>query len=94
MTMAIEITHVQFGSTTHTADEIVRYKWVNPESGKVGTSDKPTMVAWVAKGGAAHVGKGSNRVRVVVVRPDRGDAYVRTHADGKGVNNLVNLPRF
>jgi hypothetical protein len=93
--MAIEITHVRFGGTVRTADEIIRYRWVNPESGKVGEIDKPSLVAWLeVKGGEAHVGSGAHRVRVAVVRPGRGTPYLRTHADGLGANNLVNLDTF
>lgn len=93
--MAIEITHVRFGGTVRTADEIIRYRWVNPESGKVGDIDKPSLVAWVeVKGGEAFVGSGADRVRVAVVRPGRESPYLRTHADGQGANNLVNLDTF
>lgn len=93
--MAIEITKVRFGGTARTADEIIRYRWVNPESGKVGEIDKPSLVAWVeVRGGEASVGSGDDRVRVTVVRPGRGNPYLRTHADAQGANNLVNLDTF
>lgn len=93
--MAIEITHVRFGSTTKTEDEIVRYRWKNIGSGTTGESDKPTLVAWVERNpGAASVGSGTNRVEVRVVDPVRGQKYLRTYADGKWTNNLVNLPTF
>jgi exosome complex RNA-binding protein Rrp42 (RNase PH superfamily) len=53
------------------------------------------MVAFLeGKGGAAYVGAGTTRVLVGVVRPDTGAPYLRTYADGKWTNNLVNLPTF
>lgn len=92
--MSIEITHVRFGSTKKTEDEIVSYKWKN-QDGKVAQSDKPTMVDWIDnKKGTAYVGAGSNRVNVGVVKPQGGQPYLRTHADGKWTNNLLNLPTF
>ncbi|WP_062518493.1 DUF3892 domain-containing protein [Demequina gelatinilytica] len=90
--MAIEITHVRFGSTRKTEDEIVRYKWIG--TGKVGDTDKASLVKWVDDNGKAYVGKGAARVPVGVVRPDYGQPYLRTYADGKWTNNLLSLPTF
>lgn len=92
--MAIEITHVRFGSTTRTEDEIVRYRWRNPADGAIGDNDKPSMVEWVDGGGHAYVSSGYSRVSVGVVRPTYGQPYLRTYADGQWTNNLVNLPTF
>jgi hypothetical protein len=93
--MSIEITHVRFGSTKKTEDEIVSYKWKNDQTGKVGQSDKPAMVDWIdIKNGKAYVGSGTNRVSVGVVKPQSGQPYLRTYADGKWTNNLLNLPTF
>ncbi|MGN7964915.1 DUF3892 domain-containing protein [Microbacterium sp. 22179] len=92
--MSIEITHVRFGSTKKTEDEIVRYKWRGIESNDTGESAKPTLVAWVDDNGKAYVGSGSSRVSVGVVKPQQGQPFLRTYADGKWTNNLVNLPTF
>lgn len=93
--MAIEITHVRFGSTRHTDDEIIRYKWREIGGTSTGENDKPSLVEWVDKpANAAYVGSGNNRVNVAVVRPPQGKPFLRTHADGKWTNNLVNLPTF
>lgn len=93
--MAIEITHVRFGSTKRTEDEIVSYKWKNLSDSGTGVSDKPTLVAWVDdKLNTAYVVSGGNRVNVGVVRPQGAQPYLRTYADGKWTNNLVNLPTF
>lgn len=93
--MSIEITHVRFGSTKKTEDEIVSYKWKNDQTAKVGQSDKPAMVDWIDnKNGKAFVGTGSQRVSVRTVHPDNGEPYLRTYADGKWTNNLLSLPTF
>lgn len=93
--MAIEITHVRFGGTVKTEDEIVRYRWRNISTGTTGDNDKPTMVVWVGKKeNSAYVGSGADRVKVGVVRPTPGQPYIRTYADGEWTNNLVNLPTF
>lgn len=92
--MAIEITHVRFGST-RTEAQIVRYKWKSFSNGEIGDSDKPTLVDWINnKNGAAYVGSGSSRVNVAVVRPQTGQPYLRTYADSKWTNNLLTLPTF
>lgn len=92
--MSVQITHIRLaGGTGH--EHIVRYKWRGIESGKVGESDKPSMVAWIElKKGAAYVGVGASRVNVKVVRPSAGQPYLRTYADGKWTNNLLSLPHF
>lgn len=93
--MAIEITHVRFGGTTRTEDEIVRYRWINIQTGTIGDNDKPTMVLWVGKAeNTAYVGSGTDRVDVGVVRPTGAQPFLRTHADGTWTNNLLNLPTF
>jgi len=94
-TVSIEITHVRFGGTKKTEDEIVLYKWKNDQSSDTGQSDKPTLVDWISnKNGRAFVGAGSSRVDVGVVRPASGQPYLRTYADNMWTNNLVNLPTF
>ncbi len=92
--MAIEITRVRFGSTKKTEDEIVSYEWKGSADGAVKVSDKPALVKWVDEGGVAYVGSGTNRVSVGVVKPQVGYPYLRTHADGRWTNNLLNLPTF
>ncbi|QBE48240.1 DUF3892 domain-containing protein [Leucobacter triazinivorans] len=93
--MAIEITHVRFGSTSRTEDQFVRYKWKNVSDGNTGDSDKPTLVDWIDnKNGTAYVGSGPSRVNVGAVRPQSGQPHLRTYADGKWTNNLLNLPIF
>ena len=71
--MSIEITHVRFGGTKKTEDEIVQYQWRGLETDKVASSDKPTLVDWVDNGGKAYVGSGAHKVSVGVVRPQLGN---------------------
>lgn len=93
--MAVEITHIRFGSTEKTESTIVLYRWRNPSDGNTGDSDKPTMVDWISnKNGKAFVGSGTQRVEVGVVRPSGGQPYLRTYADGDWTNNLLSLPEF
>lgn len=93
--MAIEITHVRFGSTRKTEDEIVAYRWKDLGSGQIGESDKPSLVAWVDnESNKAYVGSGTNLVYVTSVHPANSQPYLRTYADGKWTNNLVSLPPF
>ncbi|WP_404351691.1 DUF3892 domain-containing protein [Phycicoccus jejuensis] len=92
--MSIEITHIRMsGGSGH--EHIVSYRWLNPADRATGTSDKPTMVAWVDNpSNSAYVGSGFQRAEVGVVRPQYGEPFLRTFADGQWNNNLLSLPRF
>lgn len=92
--MAIEITHVRYSGLQRHEQAIVRYKWRNTADGTGGDNDKPSLVAWVDGGGDAYVGSGRDRVNVGVVRPNPGQPYLRTYADGSWTNNLTALPTF
>jgi len=92
--MSIEITHVRFTGFQKTHESITAYKWRSRENSDVGSSDKPTLVAWVDDKGIAYVGAGSEQVRVGAVHPDSGAAYLRTYADDSWTNNLLSLPTF
>ena len=91
--MSLTITHIRFGDGPKTHSGIVRYKWKNDSNGNVEDSSRAAMVDWIeTKGGKAFVGVGSNRVNVYVV--DASPKHLRTAADGKWTNNLLNLPEF
>jgi len=92
--MSIEITHVKYSGTSKTHESIVEYKWKNQQTGKVASSTKPMLVAWVEDKGTAYVGANSQQVKVTAVRPSGLPAYLRTYADGKPTNNLLSLPTF
>jgi ribosomal protein S8E len=92
--MSIEITHIRLsGGSGH--EYITDYKWRNLQSGETGESNKPAMVEWVDKpANHAYVGSGVNQSEAGVVRPQYGQPYLRTYADGVWNNNLLALPRF
>lgn len=92
--MAVRITHIRLAGAPKLHESITHYRWENSADGKTGSSDKATMVAWVGDGNSAHVGSGANRATVGVVRPDNGQPYLRTYADGKWNNNLLSLPEY
>lgn len=93
--MSIQVTHVRFNGSIKTHESIVRYKWKSDQDGNVGDNDKPSMVAFIddAKG-AVHTGTGANSAAVGVVREANVQPFLRSYADGKWNNNLVNLPTF
>lgn len=94
--MSVQITHVRLSppnSNDHQA--ITHVAWTNPENGKSDNSTKPVMVDWIDnKGGSAYTSNGSKRASVGVVKPQVGEPYLRTYADGQWNNNLLSLPRF
>ena len=92
--MSIQITHIRLrGGSGH--EHIVSYQWRSLSNGNTGSSGKPTMVAWVGEPeNRAFVGTGTNRSEVGVIRPQHGQPYLRTYADGDWNNNLLSLPRF
>lgn len=92
--MSIQITHIRLnGGNSH--EHIVSYQWRNHSDGNAGASDKPTMVAWVDRPeNHAFVGGGATRSEAGVVRPQPGQPYLRTYADGQWNNNLLSLPHF
>jgi hypothetical protein len=92
--MTIEITHVRFSGTLKSHESITNYKWRNRENSNTGSSDKPTLVAWVDDNGSAYVGSGSQQVEVGTVHPSGSAPYLRTLADGTWSNNLLSLPTF
>ncbi|MEK0209522.1 DUF3892 domain-containing protein [Bifidobacterium mongoliense] len=93
--MAITITNVRFNGSVKEESEIIAYRWREIGSGKIGNDNKPDLVNWIKnQKGKAYVGTGSNRVDVGVVEPTHGAPYLRTYADGRWTNNLVNLPIF
>ena len=91
--MAIQITAVRLsGGDKH--EHIVHLWWTDRADGKVGDNSRASIVAWIETGGKAYTDDGrGNRADVAVVTPERGEKYLRTHADGKWSDNLLALPR-
>ena len=93
--MAIQITHIRLSANGSGHESITHYKWRNDIGGETGHTDKPTLVTWVdTASNSAYVSSGSSRVAVGLVRPQYGEPYLRTHANGVWTDNLLALPRF
>ena len=93
--MSIRITAVHLvGGVTH--QHIAEVKWDTLETSGSGQSPRANIVAWLdtSTTNVAWVGTGANAVRVHVVRPAVGEAYIQTVADGQWANNLLSLPRY
>lgn len=89
--MSVQITHVRFeDSNNKTHESITAYRYV--EAGRDLYRWKADMVAYVEKGNKAYVGTGANQIEAAVI--DANPKYLRTYADGKWNNNLLNLPTF
>lgn len=90
--MATRITHIHLqGGNEH--EHITAVKW-KQDAGSTGESTKSQMVKFIQDGNSVYVTDGTTRVSVGVVKPQYGEPYLRTHADGKWTNNLLALPRF
>ena len=89
MVYIVEV-HMEGGSGhEHIAD----LGWRNPTDGKTGRSSRATMVDWIQnKDGVAKVTDRASTVDVGVVNVF--PPHLRTHADGKWMNNLLALPRY
>jgi len=89
----VYITAVQMstGGTGHEHIAIVR--WTDPANSKTDESTTATMVDWIDnQNGVAKVHSSPSDVTVGTV--DGTPKYLRTYADGKWSNNLLELPRF
>ncbi|QAY71412.1 DUF3892 domain-containing protein [Xylanimonas protaetiae] len=94
--MSVRITHIRLsgnGNVDH--EHITHYAWVSSEIGKAYASSKAAMVEWIDKeGGRAFVESAGTVVSVGVVKPHRGEPYLRTQANGVWTDSLLSLPRF
>lgn len=91
--MAVQITCINKDGGDHDDpnEGVTHLGWVN-ESGERGTSTRAGMVKFVKDGGKAYV-KDSTTMAYLVVRVSRaGNEYVKTVADGRETNNLLQLP--
>lgn len=88
----VQVTHVRMseGGTRH--EHIASVSWLNPESGKTGTSTVPAMVEYIHAGNRVYTCDGH---RVAVIRVvDANPPYIRTYADNSWTDNLLSLPKF
>lgn len=88
--MAVVVTGVRIPGFARTHEAITHFQWVDAATGRGAIYDKAQMVAWVERGQQAYVASPFGKVRVHVVNAS--PKYLRTVADGKWANNLVNLP--
>lgn len=91
----IEITAIKMqGGGGHEHVDAVR--WRNTSTLATGQSTTQTIVDWLSESQAnqAVVAAGGTWVYVGVVRVEGKAPYIRTHADGKPQDNLLDLPRF
>jgi len=92
--MSVKITCVNKDSGDHYDPylAITNLGWVNEQSGEKGKSTLSGMVKWIEGGGVAYTKDAYNKVAYLVVRTSRyGNKYVRTVADGRDTNNLLEL---
>ena len=78
------------GGDSH--EHIAEVRWLNPSTGKQGTSTRSAMVTWLRKENRAYVCDGRSIVDIGVV--DANPPYIRTYADRRWTNNLLSLPRY
>jgi len=94
--MAVRIIEIRKpGGAQNIHEAISDYKWVNEDDGKVGVSDRPTMVDWVEnKSGYAYVKDASGTVRCYVNVSPAGTKFLQTYADKRWTDNLLSLKEF
>lgn len=92
--MAVRVTHVRMvpGGSLH--EHIESVKWENVSAGTTGSSTVAEMVKYIDGGNKAYTLEQGVRAEIVVVRPTYGRPYIRTQADGRLTNNLLELPRY
>lgn len=94
--MSVQIVAVHMSSPSgYLHEHIAEVQWVDHGDNTTDKSSVATMVDWIDnKKGQAYTDDGQTRATVGTVHPDRGAAFIRTHADGKGTDNLLALPRY
>ncbi|MCR9160833.1 MAG: DUF3892 domain-containing protein [Nannocystaceae bacterium] len=74
------------------SQHITHVKWIQPSQGRAGTATRAEMVQYIRGGSPVSVADGFRNVEVQVVDAD--PPHIRTVADGRETNNLLELPRF
>lgn len=92
--MAVRITAVRLSQGGYLNEHITHVRWVEYDTNKSGDDTKAQMVQWIDNGVQAFVESYTTKVAVLVVRPQHGEPYLRTYANGTWTDNLLSLPRF
>jgi hypothetical protein len=80
------------GGTDHR--HISSFVWINETTFKSGISGLAQMVEYVDAGNSIKVSDGTTTMLAKVIRTPGLTPYLRTVADEKLTDNLLNLPRF
>lgn len=88
MTIEIVARDMSPGGTGH--EHITTLYWIQHPDPGVKSSSRAEVVDYIDRGGVAYVE--NPKVLVRVVKPTYGEKYLRTYADGRPTNNLLNLP--
>ncbi|MCX6762944.1 MAG: DUF3892 domain-containing protein [Candidatus Moranbacteria bacterium] len=74
-------------------EAITNLGWINESSGKSDKSTRMQVVEYLEGGGRAYVKDMFGNLVYLIVKISRaGNKYVKTIADGKETNNLLELP--
>ena len=74
-------------------EAIIHLGWINESTGSKGKSTLAEMVKFLEDGNKAYVKDDYGNIAYLVVRVSRhGNKYVKTVADGRETNNLLELP--
>ena len=79
-------------SNSNNHEHITRVRWNQQASNNQGESTTQEMVRFILGGNEVFVKDSTGQVKVFVVNTN--PQHLRTYADGKPTNNLLNLPRF
>ncbi len=93
----IYITEVRMGRNGNRHEHIEAVRWERQDSPETGESTREEMVDWIGnKKGFAHVRDDEEHdMPVEVVRPKKGQPYIRARADNsEWKDNLLTLPRY
>lgn len=94
--MAVKITCInKEGGNHYDPHEAIQYLgWINEKTGARGKSSRLEMVKFIEENGigSAYVDRGGKIAYLVVRVSPWGNKYVKTIADGKETNNLLELP--
>lgn len=88
----IYITHIRMSTGGSRSEHITDVRWNKPSTGETEDSTTAEMVRWIDAGGDACVKSAAGDVQVGTVNAT--PKHLRTYADGRETNNLLELPRF